>query len=58
MYDSRWMHRGEHEAVMFVIFGVLGTVMAVAGFFIHQLRDAEELVPDVVALAPACEMAH
>jgi len=52
------MNRGEHEAVMFVIFGVLGTVMAVAGFFIHQLRDAEELVPDVVALAAACEMAY
>jgi hypothetical protein len=45
-------------AVMFVIFGVQGTVAAVAGFFIHQLRDAEELLPDVIAPGAACEMGH
>ena len=45
-------------AVMFVIFGVLGTAAVVAGFFIRQLRDAEGLLPDVVAPDAACEMAH
>ncbi|WP_165849114.1 hypothetical protein [Candidatus Cryosericum septentrionale] len=45
-------------AVMFVVFGMLGTVTAAAGFFIHQLRDAEELLPDVVAPDAACEIAH
>jgi hypothetical protein len=45
-------------AVMFLLFGVLGTVAAVAGFFIHQLRDAEELLPDVVAPDVTCEIAH
>jgi hypothetical protein len=49
---------GAGMAVMFVIFGVLGTVAAVASFFIHQLRDAEELLPDVVASRAACDIAH
>jgi DHA3 family macrolide efflux protein-like MFS transporter len=49
---------GSGMAVMFIIFGVLGTVAAVAGFFIHQLRDAESLLPDVVIPGTACEMAQ
>jgi len=49
---------GAGMAVMFVIFGVLGTVAAVAGFFIHQLRDADELLPDAVAPDVACQAAH
>jgi len=44
-------------AVMFLLFGALGTVAAVAGFFIHQLRDAEGLLPDVVAPDVTCEIA-
>jgi hypothetical protein len=48
---------GAGMAVMFVVFGVLGTVAAAAGFFIHQLRDAEQLLPDASPAGMACEMA-
>jgi hypothetical protein len=49
---------GAGMAAMFVVFGVLGTAAAVAGFFIHQLWDAEELLPDVVISGTAREIAH
>jgi MFS family permease len=49
---------GAGMAVMFVVFGVLGTVAAAAGFFIHQLRDAEQLLPDASPEGMACEMAQ
>ena len=45
-------------AVMFLLFGVLGTVAAVAGLFIHRRWDAEGLLPDVVAPYAACAIAH
>jgi hypothetical protein len=44
--------------VMFLLFGMLGTVAAVAGFFIHRRWDAEGLLPDVVAPHAACAVAH
>lgn len=50
--------RGAGMAVMFIVFGMLGTVAAVAGFFIHQLRDAEELLPDATATCAACQLAR
>jgi MFS family permease len=49
---------GAGMAVMFVIFGVLATVAAAAGFFVHQLRDAEQLLPDASPLGMACDMAQ
>jgi hypothetical protein len=45
-------------AVMFLLFGVLGTVAAVGGFFIYRRWDAEGLLPDVVAPDAACAIAH
>ncbi|MCX6083992.1 MAG: hypothetical protein NT102_03400 [Caldiserica bacterium] len=45
-------------AVMFVLFDVLGTTTAVARFFIPQLRDAEEVLPDVVTARAGCEIVH
>jgi hypothetical protein len=49
---------GAGMAVMFVIFGVLATVAAAAGFFVHQLRDAEQLLPDASPAGVACDMAQ
>jgi MFS family permease len=49
---------GAGMAVMFVIFGVLATVAAAAGFFVHQLRDAEQLLPDASPAGMACDMAQ
>jgi hypothetical protein len=45
-------------AVMFIVFGVLGTIAAVVGFFIPQLRHAEELLPDAAGQAGACQVTH
>ncbi|HWQ22271.1 MAG TPA: MFS transporter, partial [Clostridia bacterium] len=45
---------GAGMAVMFIVFGILGTVAAVIGFFVPQLRNAEELLPDAVTLDAAC----
>lgn len=45
---------GSGMAVMFVLFGTLGTAAAVAGFFIPQVRDAENLLPDIVPAESAC----
>lgn len=50
--------RGAGMAVMFIMFGLLGTIAAVAGFFIPQLWHAEELLPDAVGQAGTCQIAH
>ena len=46
--------RGAGMAVMFILFGILGTAAAAAGFFIPQVRDAENLLPDIVPAEAAC----
>lgn len=45
-------------AVTFPLFEALEAIAAAAGLFIPPLRDAEELLPDVVAPDATCEMAH
>jgi DHA3 family macrolide efflux protein-like MFS transporter len=50
--------RGAGMAVMFVVFGALGTAAAVAGFFIPQLRHAEQLLPDAALSDAACSTAQ
>ena len=45
--------RGAGMALMLALSGVLGVMIGLAGYLFPAVRDAEAILPDHVALAPA-----